>query len=151
MDVDLPDDDHVVRYVKPSLVDKCTVDGSAFILREFEEALSVNWIESLPGDNDIERIEAVRHLSRLTLSKNGGFAKLNVGATKAYVMELASEAGIWVELKFVEAPLSKSDTHDADPSHAEIFGLPATNSDAAVIIGDLIADCVKYPLYPGKE
>ena len=40
---ELRDEDHVVRYVKPTLVRKDgSVDGSAFCLRAGESGLSVN-------------------------------------------------------------------------------------------------------------
>lgn len=43
---DLPDDAHVVRYVKPtSRHEDGSVDGSAFCLRSGDNGLSVNWLE----------------------------------------------------------------------------------------------------------
>ena len=41
-DKEVPDAHHVVRYVKPSLMDGDFVDGGAFVLRETESGLSVN-------------------------------------------------------------------------------------------------------------
>ncbi len=41
----LPDDDHVVRYVKPSFLLNEKVTGDAFELRINETGLSVNWLE----------------------------------------------------------------------------------------------------------
>ena len=41
--LDLPNDDQVVRYVKPSMIQEDgTPDGSEFRLRSGEEELSVN-------------------------------------------------------------------------------------------------------------
>ena len=42
---DLPDEDHVVRYVRPNLIDNGVVSGVAFCLRENETGLSVFWLE----------------------------------------------------------------------------------------------------------
>ena len=43
---DLPDDAHVVRYVKPtSKHEDGSIDGSAFRLRPSDNGLSVNWLE----------------------------------------------------------------------------------------------------------
>ena len=43
---DLPDNAHVVRYVKPtSRHEDGSVDGSAFRLRSGDNGLSVNWLE----------------------------------------------------------------------------------------------------------
>ena len=139
----LPDDHHIVRYVKPSLVDDETVDGSAFLLRPDENGLSVNWLEVFGGNDEHRQLGEVRRLFRLRLARNGQFAKLNVGATKRHVSEAAEELGI------VEAPLSRTDEFEADPSHAEIIGLPPGESDEAMLVGDLIAECVIY-LRPGR-
>jgi hypothetical protein len=140
----LPDDHHIVRYVKPSLVEEETVDGSAFLLRPDEPGLSVNWLEAFGGNDENHQLSEVRRLFRLRLASNGRFAKLNVGATKRHVSEVVEELGI------IEAPLAPTDEFEADPSHAEIIGLPPGESDEAMLVGDLIADCVIYPLHPGR-
>jgi hypothetical protein len=140
----LPDDHHIVRYAKPSLVEGEAVDGSAFLLRPDEPGLSVNWLEAFGGNDENHQLSEVRRLFRLRLASNGRFAKLNVGATKRHVSEVVEELGI------IEAPLAPTDEFEADPSHAEIIGLPPGESDEAMLVGDLIADCVIYPLHPGR-
>ncbi len=147
----IPDAHHIVRYVRPTLVDGEAVDGSAFLLRSNEERLSVNWLEVFGGNDEHRQLGEVRRLFRLRLARNGRFAKLNVGATKQYVSEAAEELGIVAaeELGVVEAPLSPTDEFEADPSHAEIIGLPPGESDEAMLVGDLIAECVIY-LRPGR-
>ena len=64
--------------------------------------------------------------------------------TKRHVSEVLEELGI------IEAPRPPIDEFEADPSHAEIIGLPPGESDEAMLAGDLIADCVIYPLRPGR-
>jgi hypothetical protein len=140
----LPDDHHIVRYVKPSLVEGEAVDGSAFLLRPDEPGLSVNWLETFGGNDENHQLSEVRRLFRLHLASNGRFAKLNVGATKRHVSEVVGELGI------IEAPRPSTDEFEADPSHAEIIGLPPGESDEAMLVGDLIADCVICPLHPGR-
>jgi len=144
----LPDDHHIVRYVRPSLVEDETVDGSAFLLRPGENGLSVNWLEIFGVSDENSQLSEVRRLLRLEPAKNGRFAKLNVGETKRYVSESVEELG--TELEIIEAPLPPSDGFEADPSHAEIIGLPPGESDEAMLIGDLIADCIIPPLHPGR-
>lgn len=146
----IPNDNHVVRYARPSLVDDETVDGSAFLLRRGENGLSVNWLEAVDGHDPYSQLDEVRRLSRLALSRNGRFAKLNVGETKRHVLESAKEAGILASLNFFEAPLASTAEFDADCSHAEITGLPRGDTDEAMLVGDLIAECIFRPLYPGK-
>lgn len=145
----LPNDSHIVRYVKPSLIDDEIVDGSAFVLRNEEIGLSVNWLEAFGDDDHFIQLNEVRRVSRLRLSTNGRFAKLNVGETKRRVSMAAKEAGTSVVLDMSEAPLACTAEFEADPSHAKITGVPSRSSDEAMLVGDLISDCVMYPLYPG--
>lgn len=42
---DLPEDDHVVRYVKPRNVEDGRVSIAEFRLREKEKGVSMNWLE----------------------------------------------------------------------------------------------------------
>ena len=139
----LPDDDHIVRYVKPSFMLNEKVTGDVFELRNNETGLSVNWLESIDDVDDYSRLNQIRHLSRLTLKRNGRFAQLNVGDTIRRVLEHSLEIGI------VEAPLDATKFFEADCSHAEILGLPQTGSHESELIGDLIANGVMYPLYQG--
>ena len=39
---------------------------------------------------------------------------------------------------------------EADPSHAEIQGLPDHADDAAMVVGDLLAECTLPPLFSTK-
>lgn len=146
----LPDRDHVVRYVRPTLIEDGTVDGGAFVLLPTHAGHSVNWLEYFGGNDHQRQVEEVRRLSRLGLARYGAFAKLNVGKTKRQVSSGAVEAGLAVHPEFVEDPLPATAKFQADPSHAEIAGLPPPESDHAMLIGDLIADCVEYPLYPAR-
>ena len=147
---ELPNDGHVVRYVKPTLVDEEVVDGSAFVLRENENGLSVNWLEAFADAEQHVQLNEVRRLFRLNLSANGRFAKLKVGETKQRVSANAEEAGISLALTINEAPLPHTEEFEADPSHAEIIGVPPGHSDQAMLIGDLIAECIIYPLYMSR-
>ena len=135
---DLPNDDHVVRYTKPTHLRK--VDGrptgAAFCLRSDESGLSVNWLECFRHLSKDEQLAEVRRLYRLDMRKNGRLAELNVGTTKQY---LQSE---FYELHFVKKPLVAEANYDADPSHSEITGLPQGNSPEAELVGDMIAQTV---------
>jgi len=137
IDDEVPDAHHVLRYVKPSLIDGESVDGSAFVLRESESGLSVNWLERFEGGNCPDPVAAIRDLARMSLASTGRFARLNVGRTKEYVPADAAEAGVSVDLAVVQEPLSAEHGFDADPSHAEIRGLPDHGEDAAMVVGDL--------------
>ena len=147
---ELSDDGPVVRYVKPSLVEDETVDGSAFVLRKGEATLSVNWLEAFGGDDQDHQLAEIRRLFRLQLARTGRFAKLNIGETKRHISEGAEEIGVPAEIGISAAPLEPTDEFEADPSHAAVTGLPPGDVDEALLFGDLIAECVIYPLCPGK-
>ena len=136
---DLPEDDHVVRYVKPSMVlEDGTADGSEFRLRAAkpdEKCLSVNWLEAVGGGKEYQLSE-IRRRFRLQVRPKGRFAELNVGAVlHAVSRELDT-------LRLVHDPLEAEDGFDADRSHAEVVGLPPGDSDQAALVGDLIAECI---------
>ena len=136
---DLPAGDHVVRYTKPSLIlEDGTADGSGFLLRASrpdERGLSVNWLEAF-GWNKDHQLSEVRRLCRLRLRPNGRFAEMNVGTV---LREVAEELDT---LRIVHDPLEPDGSFDPDPSHAQIIGLPPGDADQAVLVGDLVAECI---------
>lgn len=136
---DLPAGDHVVRYVKPSMIlEDGTPDGSDFRLRPHrpdEKGLSVNWLEAFELPKT-QQLSEVRRLSRLSVRRNGRYAELEVGKTlRAVSRELTT-------LRIIHDELEAADGLDADPSHAQVAGLPPGDSDEAALVGDLIAECV---------
>ena len=136
---DLPEDDHIVRYVKPSMIeDDGTPDGSDFRLRASrpdETGLSVNWLEAFAPNKD-HQLSEVRRLCRLRLRPNGRFTEMNVGTVLRNVAEELDT------LRIVHDPLEPRGRFEHDPSHAQIIGLPSGDADQAVLVGDLIAECV---------
>ena len=147
---DLPAGDQIVRYVKPSMIQEDgTADGSDFRLRSSkpdETGLSVNWLEAFePGK--VHQLNEVRRLCRLRLRPSGRFAEMNVGTV---LREVTKELDT---LRIVRDPLEAEKDFDADPSHAEIIGLPPCDSDQAVLVGDLIADCIidMHPAIVGHD
>ncbi len=146
---DLPADDHIVRYVKPSMIEEDgTANGADFRLRPDrpdETGVSVNWLEAFDPDK-AHQLAEVRRLYRLTVRKSGRFAEMNIGAVRAKVaQELAT-------LRVVHDPLEAEGDYEADSSHAEITGLPPGESPEADMIGDLIAECVidMHPAIPDE-
>ena len=83
---------------------------------------------------------SIRRLFRLTVKKNGRFAKLPVGATIETVLDEID--GLTIE----KDPLDPDEEngHEADPSHALIRGTPdpTIDSELAETVGDMIAACV---------
>ncbi|MDE2875358.1 MAG: hypothetical protein OXQ93_07960 [Gemmatimonadota bacterium] len=136
---DLPAGDHVVRFVKPSMIlEDGTPDGSDFRLRPHrpdEKGLSVNWLEAFEPPKT-QQLSEVRRVFRLSVRRNGRFAELDVGETLRAVSEELTT------LRMIHDELEAADGFDTDPSHAQIVGLPPGDSDEAALVGDLIAECV---------
>jgi len=137
---DLPDDDHIVRYVKAtSIREDGTVDGSEFRLRPSrpdDTGVSVQWLDYHRDLPKADQLAQIRSVSRLTLKKKARFAELNVGQVKRHVSE-ELEA-----MRIEHWPLEANGEYPADPSHAEVTGLPPGDSDLAALVGDLIAQFV---------
>ena len=135
---DLPDDAHVVHYVKfTSRYEDGSVDGAAFRLWPNDNGLSVNWLEYFSDLTKAQQLDEVRRLSRLTIKKSGCLAELGVGVTKQH------DSGELTALRFVHKPSAAENGYEADPSHSEITGLPQGDSPQAALIGDLIAQCIQ--------
>ena len=141
---DLPDEGNVVRYARPTQVLDGRVDGSAFLLRENEPRLSVNWLEYFDDQPRPQQLVEIRRLIRLTLGRTGLFAELNVGATRKHIGDMVNE------LRFTHSPLPPEDGFEADPSHSEVLGLPPRDTPEAELIGDMIAECVTE-VHPAME
>ena len=144
---DLPAANHIVRYVKSSgIQEDGTANGTEFRPRPHrpdETGVSVNWLEAFDPDK-AHQLAEVRRLYRLEVKKRGRFAELNVGSVREKVAEELQT------LRIVHDPLDPENGFEADPSHAEITGLPLGDSDQAMMIGDMIAECV-ITMHPATE
>ncbi len=135
----LPERDRVVRYLSATMIDDDgSADGAGFCLRATrpeETGLSVNWLEVL-ASGGADALSEVRRLSRLQLRRSGRFAELGVGDVLCAVSEELDT------LRIVHDPLEAAEGFTADPSHSQITGLPPADTDEAMLVGDLIAECV---------
>ena len=110
---------------RPSAVDERGLPlSAAFIPRQAEEYLSVNWLEYF-GEIDlgaaVERVREVFRSKNYQVRPNGRFAVLNVGAAKTTVRE-----GLDQSLRINHLSL------DDDESHSGILGY--TSQDLAVAV-----------------
>ena len=142
---DLPEHNHFVRYAGPMrVVDACagTVDGTLFTRsrNKPQDNPSANWLEAFRGDREAQ-LNQIRGLARISLKQDGRYAECEVG-------EVVRAAGKHApDIQVLKDPLNAEDGYEADPSHAEIVGLPDPTSPKAALVGDLIAKCV-IRLYP---
>ena len=125
----------MVRYLSATLIIDGVADGSGFCLRPGEAGLSVNWLEAL-ASGGADPLSEVRRLSRLRLRKSGRFAELRVGDILCAVSEELDT------LRIRHEPLEAAEGFAADPSHSLIAGLPPASADEAMLVGDMIAECV---------
>ncbi len=132
----VPEQDHVSRYCSPKQIDAGTIQASAFILRETEEFLSVNWLEKLCPLNRNGQIEALRNTFRkkYSLRPNGKFVVLNVGAI---CNKIRAETTDNRELQVTYQPKPE------DNSHCSISNLKHDD----VLIAELIVETIdeSYP------
>ena len=144
---DLPENDHIVRYVRPSNLEFGKVNIAEFKLREDrsnEKGVSVNWLEYYENLSKEEQLAEVRRVkaSRLTLRKNGKFAELNVGKIKRLLSEELPD------LRVIHTPRDTEKTFLADPSHSEIIGLPSGDADQFHLVAQIIVrECI-HDLHP---
>jgi hypothetical protein len=133
----VPDSDHVARYCKASTIEDGEVQATAFMLRDGEEYLSVNWMEYLNCSNKRDEILALQGIysRKLSVGTTARIAILNVGAIRTKV---ARESPDMRRLRVLHEPIIPE-----DPSHAGIYDF----STEEELIAELIAQTVleKYP------
>lgn len=144
----IPDEHHVLRHVPGSKIEQDgTVNGAAFMRRENETGLSVEWREAAGGEDVPAQVHAVRATIRRDMRQTHRLVELPVGATRAYVRERAAAREMVIDLRFEHDPLAATEDRPEDPFHSEIFGTPEYTHVQATAIGDLIAKCItnQYP------
>ena len=77
----IPDKDHIARLCVPKTVSDGQIEASAFLLRNDEESLSVNWLECLNcSSREREIVEVQRvYFAKLDIKPKARIAVLNVG------------------------------------------------------------------------
>lgn len=137
-DVPLPDGDHVSRYCKPSAVDEGGLPlTAAFLPKQGEEYLSVNWLEYFRAQDLTAAADQVRQVFRnknYRLRPKGRFAVLEVGVAKTAVHEATGK-----NLRVSHLPVSD------DESHSGIIGYNADDLAVAVELKVLVTSSDVHP------
>ena len=114
--------------------------STAFIPRQNEDHLSVNWLEYF-GETElnaaVERVREVFRSKDFTLRPNGRFAVLNVEAAKTGVLE-----AVRLTLNINHLPCND------DPSHAGILGYASEDLAVAIELAALVAFQDVHPAVP---
>ncbi len=136
----VPIHNHISRCCFAS---RCTEDGqvtgAAFLPREKDDYLSVNWLEYLQQANRQDEIQEVRRVLslKLELTTNAKIAVLNVGDILDHVQANTPDNR---SLRVLHVPV------EIDPSHSGIYGFKYDDP----MIADLIAEVVQET-YPSQD
>ncbi|MFZ1747311.1 MAG: hypothetical protein WBO24_04710 [Nitrospirales bacterium] len=134
----LPDEGHILRYVKPSAIDDGVIGGGAFLGRYVGDDPSVNWVECFPGVLN-NQISEIRKKSRITYAATGRLARLNIGKTRSHVSEKTNNEH---NLNVIKDALEANNNYEEDPSHALMKGVLSVDDIYGEFVGDLIAECI---------
>ena len=128
----IPESDHVGRYCKASTVENGEISATAFMMRETEEYLSVNWLEELKRPSRASQIRDLQEVynKKLKVGVTARIAILNVGTLRSKVQRESPDSRLLRVLHEPEEP--------DDPSHAGIYEIPHDDE----IISELIAQVV---------
>lgn len=121
----LPNDDHVMRYVPWSKLRRDEDDNvlgflsEAFKLREGEESLSLNWLEYFSGTRDDrvrQSVEMFRRARQVGVKSAYGVANVK------RIKEVCAASG--ARVRVVYEPEEAKDGKPPNPAHSEIRYLP---------------------------
>ncbi len=144
-----PDENHILRYVKPLAIDDGVIGGGAFLGRYVGDDPSVNWVECFPGDLN-NQISEIRGKARITYAATGLLARLNIGSTRSHVLKETNKKH---NLTVIKDALEAKNNFEEDPSHALMKGAPSVEDMHGEFVGDLIAECIidHFPAVLKKE
>lgn len=140
---DIPETDHVARYLRPMDIDNESVLATGFQYKKHnngelkEKELSVNWLEFFGRNSSInDNVDRVRYAFQkkgYAVKKNGRFAVLN---KKVICDEV--ERGTIEHVEVVSLVVKHTAQSD-DLSHSSIFGMPF-DSDGEQLVSTILAN-----------
>lgn len=131
-------EDHIARYCRPGACSGNEILKEAFLPRENERGISVNWAEYFSGSL-ASQIDQIREdiSQQIQLRRGGRFAVLRAGAIREGTTILRVE----------HAP------KNGNPSHAEIRGWPNERIQRvrlALVLKQLVGQGVIFPVLKGE-
>ena len=128
----IPDQNHIARFSRPLQVNEEQIQATAFMLREGEECLSVNWLEFLNCSNRENEITKLRTIysETFTVGARAKIAVLNVGDVHDKVLTESPDSR---NLEVLHDPAMN------DPSHSGIYNLKQDDE----LIAELILETVR--------
>lgn len=136
----IPNQNHVARYCSPMHVPDGEIQATAFMLRQVDTSLSVNWLEYFKCSSRAGEIDELRKAyaaKNLIVKAAGRIAVLNVGEVRNEVLTESPDSR---NLEILHDPLEN------DPSHSGIYNL--RNDDE--LIAELILETI-LKTYPARN
>ena len=127
----IPDQNHIARFCRPMQAPEGKIQATAFMLREGDKNLSVNWLEflnCLSRESEITKIRTI-YSETFTVGARAKIAILNVGEVRKKVL---TESPDGRNLEVLHDPLVN------DPSHSGIYNLKQGDE----LIAELILETV---------
>lgn len=131
--------DHIARYCSPKHVPDGKIQATAFMLRQVDTSLSVNWLEYFKCSSRAGEIDEIRKAyaaKNLIVKPSGRIAVLNVGEVRNKVLTESPDSR---NLEVLHDPLID------DFSHAGIYNLKQDNELIAELILETVRDRETYP------
>ena len=135
----IPDENHVARYCSPIHVPGGEIQATAFMMRQVDTSLSVNWLEYFKcssRESEIAELRKAYSAKNLIVKAAGKIAVLNAGEVREKVLTESPDSR---KLEVLHNPEEK------DPSHSGIYNL--RNDDE--LIAELILETI-VETYPAR-
>ena len=128
----IPDKNHIARFCRPMQAPEGQIQATAFMLREVDRYLSINWLEFLNCSNRENEITKLRTIysETFTVGARAKIAVLNVGEVRKKVL---TESPDGRNLEVLHDPAMN------DPSHSGIYNLKQDDE----LIAELILETVR--------
>jgi len=129
----IPNQDNIARFCRPMQVYEGQVQSTAFMVREGELSLSVDWLEALNCPSREEAITRIREVydSRLRVGAQAKISILNAGEVCEKVQ---TESPDERKLDILHDPF------DGDISHSGIYNLRADDEFIAELILETVSE-----------
>lgn len=136
----LPNSDHIARYCKPMCVPDGEIQATAFMIRQNDENLSVNWLEYLNCSSRENEVSEIRNIysSKLKVSTKARVAILNVGQVKQKIFTDSEDR------RNIEILHDPKIDDPPDPSHSGIYNLRPDDELIAELIRETVLE--SYPV-----
>ena len=128
----IPDKNHIARFCRPMQAPEGQIQATAFMLREVDRYLSINWLEFLNCSNRENEITKLRTIysETFTVGARAKIAVLNVGDVHDKVLTESPDSR---NLEVLHDPAMN------DPSHSGIYNLKQDDE----LIAELILETVR--------